>query len=72
MRDPAEPGIRPLGRPIADSQVWVQRRDDQFAGVGEVGEIVIRTARRAPRRATAMTMTTSSTRNTDFRSGLGY
>lgn len=44
VRDPAEPGVQPLGRPIADSQVWVQRRDDQPAGVGEVGEIVIRTA----------------------------
>lgn len=43
VRDPADPGIQPLGRPIADSQVWVQRQGDQPDGVGDVGEIVIRT-----------------------------
>lgn len=44
VRNPAEKGIQPLGRPIADSQVWVERRGDQSVGVGDVGEIVIRTA----------------------------
>lgn len=44
VSDPAEPGIQPLGRPIADSQVWVRHLGGDTAKPGEVGEILIRTA----------------------------
>jgi amino acid adenylation domain-containing protein len=38
--EPATPGIQPLGRPIADSLVWIESADGQPA---KSGEIVIRT-----------------------------
>ncbi|MET0236433.1 MAG: amino acid adenylation domain-containing protein [Kibdelosporangium sp.] len=41
--EPATPGIQPLGRPIADSLVWIEPADGQPARTGESGEIVIRT-----------------------------
>jgi acyl-coenzyme A synthetase/AMP-(fatty) acid ligase len=43
VSEPATPGVQPLGRPIADSLVWVESADGQPAPAGESGEIVIRT-----------------------------
>ncbi len=36
-------GVQPIGRPIANTQALVLRGNDQRCGVGEVGEIAIRT-----------------------------
>jgi amino acid adenylation domain-containing protein len=41
--EPATPGIQPLGRPIADSLVWVESADRRPARTGQSGEIVIQT-----------------------------
>ncbi|MEM9220039.1 MAG: amino acid adenylation domain-containing protein [Cyanobacteria bacterium P01_F01_bin.150] len=42
---PAEPvpGIQPIGQPLPDTQLWVLNPQGQPAGIGEIGEIVIRT-----------------------------
>jgi glyoxylase-like metal-dependent hydrolase (beta-lactamase superfamily II) len=39
----APPGVQPLGRPLPNTQIAVLRDGDHAAGLGEVGEIVIRT-----------------------------
>ncbi|KAB2654473.1 MAG: amino acid adenylation domain-containing protein, partial [Verrucomicrobia bacterium] len=41
--DPPLPGIQPVGRALPGAQAWVQNDANQFCGVGEPGEIVIRT-----------------------------
>ena len=40
--DPA-PGIQPLGRPLPDTQILVLGDNNRLCGIGEQGEIVIRT-----------------------------
>lgn len=40
--DPA-PGIQPVGRPLPETQALVLRPDGQLCGLGEPGEIVLRT-----------------------------
>lgn len=40
--DPA-PGVQPVGTPLPDTQALVINRADQLCGIGESGEIVIRT-----------------------------
>jgi amino acid adenylation domain-containing protein/FkbH-like protein len=37
------PGRQPVGRPMPHTQVLILRGDDQLCGIGEVGEVVIRT-----------------------------
>ena len=41
--DPPLPGIQPVGRALPGAQAWVQNDANQFCGVGEPGDIVIRT-----------------------------
>ena len=38
-----EPGIQPIGRPLPDSQALVLSKNGRLCGVGEPGEIVLRT-----------------------------
>ena len=38
-----EPGVQPLGTPLPDTQIWVVNPQGKLCGVGEPGEIVIRT-----------------------------
>lgn len=57
--DHPSPGIQPLGSPLPQTQVLVLNADDKLCGIGEPGEIVIRTPYRtlgyllpdSPRRA---------------------
>ncbi|MEM9486565.1 MAG: amino acid adenylation domain-containing protein, partial [Cyanobacteria bacterium P01_F01_bin.116] len=44
-RIPAEPvpGIQPIGQPLPETQLWVLNSQGQFSGIGETGEIAIRT-----------------------------
>ena len=37
------PGVQPIGKPLPDTQALVINRADQLCGIGEPGEIVIRT-----------------------------
>jgi amino acid adenylation domain-containing protein len=41
--DPPAPGVQPVGRAIADSQALVLGEGDRLCGIGEPGEIVLRT-----------------------------
>jgi amino acid adenylation domain-containing protein len=41
--DPPLPGIQPVGRPLPQTQAWVLNAAGRLCGVGEPGEIVIRT-----------------------------
>ena len=41
------PGVQPVGRPLPDTQALVLNKADQLCGIGEPGEIVIRTPFRA-------------------------
>ncbi|HEY5814676.1 MAG TPA: non-ribosomal peptide synthetase, partial [Terrimicrobiaceae bacterium] len=41
-QDP-EPGVQPIGSPLPNTQVLVINKADQLCGIGEPGEIVIRT-----------------------------
>jgi amino acid adenylation domain-containing protein len=37
------PGVQPVGRPLPDTQILVLGERDRLCGVGEVGELVVRT-----------------------------
>ena len=37
------PGIQPVGRPLPETQAWVLNESSQLCGLGEIGEIVLRT-----------------------------
>ena len=39
----ASPGMQPIGRPLPDTQVLVLEKNNQLCGIGEPGEIVLRT-----------------------------
>jgi amino acid adenylation domain-containing protein len=41
--DPPLPGIQPVGRPLPETQAWVTNSKDQLCGLGEIGEIALRT-----------------------------
>ena len=41
--DPPLPGIQPVGRPLPETQAWVTNSKGQLCGLGEVGEIALRT-----------------------------
>ena len=41
--NPALPGIQPVGRPLPQTQAWILNETGRLCGVGEPGEIVIRT-----------------------------
>jgi amino acid adenylation domain-containing protein len=43
----ARPGLQPVGRPLPGAQAWVEGVDGTLAGIGEPGEVVIRTPYRA-------------------------
>lgn len=45
--DPPSPGVQPVGRPLPHTQGLVLNRSGQLCGVGEPGEIVIRTPYRS-------------------------
>lgn len=40
---PPPPGVQPVGRPMPHAQALLLNSDDQLCGIGEVGEIVLRT-----------------------------
>ncbi|MCB8977443.1 MAG: amino acid adenylation domain-containing protein [Ardenticatenaceae bacterium] len=40
---PPLPGVQPVGRPMPHAQALLLNSDDQLCGIGEVGEIVLRT-----------------------------
>ncbi len=48
-RVPAEPssGVQPIGEPLPDTQALIINKADQLCGLGEPGEIVIRTSFRS-------------------------
>src|SRR5207249_1440442 len=38
-----EPGVQPVGRPLPETQALVLAENGQLCGIGEAGEIVLRT-----------------------------
>ena len=38
-----EPGVQPVGRPMPGAQAWIETRSGRRCGIGEPGEIVLRT-----------------------------
>jgi len=36
-------GIQPVGRPLPETQAWILNQEELLCGIGEVGEIVLRT-----------------------------
>ena len=43
VSEPPLPGIQPVGRPLPETQAWVLNGGGQLCGLGEIGEIVLRT-----------------------------
>ena len=43
VADSPLPGIQPVGRPLPETQAWVLNENSQLCGLGEIGEIVLRT-----------------------------
>ena len=43
VSDSPLPGIQPVGRPLPETQAWVLNGSKQLCGLGEIGEIVLRT-----------------------------
>jgi amino acid adenylation domain-containing protein len=43
VADSPLPGIQPVGRPLPETQAWVLNGSGQLCGLGEMGEIVLRT-----------------------------
>jgi len=41
--EPPLAGIQPVGRPLPETQAWVLNEGGQLCGLGEIGEIVLRT-----------------------------
>jgi amino acid adenylation domain-containing protein len=65
--DPPQPGIQPVGRPLPETQAWVLNESNQLCGLGEVGEIVLRTPFRTLGYANSLVETGRRFRRNPFR-----